>query len=447
MDLKNIMKYQPTINIGLIGSVSNGKSSITEKLTGTKTQRYSTEIETNKTIKIGYANLKIFRCPVCKPPVCFQNKPSNTMEAACKICGINMELVRHISLVDIPGHNLLMATMLNGTCVMGSTILVESAANKIIPNQTVEHLMASKIINLKNNFVLINKSDLISKPELFDRIKSFKSNPIIKDSICAGSPIIPVAANYGINMDIICEYIYKLAEEPLLNIDLNQINNSKNFKMYIIRSFNINQQDSDINLLEGAVLGGTIIHGILKIGDQIMIYPGIINKNSDNPDNIIWNYKPLVSRIVSINSESNSMDFAIPGGLIGIKTTLDPAIGAKDGLVGNLVLNSPGNYKIFEKIYIFINYIVPGREEAFKLNNILTLNVNAYNVKSEIIQLDKKKSTEYIYRAELLLDRPICVEKFQYITLSKINKININTSGIEIIGRAKIMEGIEAVKL
>jgi translation initiation factor 2 subunit 3 len=86
MEISQIMKHQPTINIGMIGSVSNGKSTITGKLTGIKTQKHSDELKKNITIKLGYANTKIFKCPDCPEPQCYQSHHSEIMEAQCKFC-------------------------------------------------------------------------------------------------------------------------------------------------------------------------------------------------------------------------------------------------------------------------------------------------------------------------------------------------------------------------
>src|SRR3990172_1790462 len=118
LDLKSIMRDQPTLNIGLIGSVSDGKSTIVKRLTSIDTQRHSSEKKSNKTINLGYANAKIFRCPNCPKPGCYQSYPSQIYDPLCQICKTTMTLEKHVSFVDVPGHNSLMAAMLNGTCVM-----------------------------------------------------------------------------------------------------------------------------------------------------------------------------------------------------------------------------------------------------------------------------------------------------------------------------------------
>ena len=79
----------------------------------------------NITIKLGYANAKLYRCPVCEAPDCYQAYGSEKEDkATCKHCNSEMFLMRHISFVDCPGHDALMATMLAGAAVMDSALLL-----------------------------------------------------------------------------------------------------------------------------------------------------------------------------------------------------------------------------------------------------------------------------------------------------------------------------------
>ena len=60
-----VISRQATINIGTIGHVAHGKSTVVKAISGVKTVRYKSELERNITIKLGYANAKIFKCRVC----------------------------------------------------------------------------------------------------------------------------------------------------------------------------------------------------------------------------------------------------------------------------------------------------------------------------------------------------------------------------------------------
>lgn len=70
---------------------------------------------------------------------------------------------RHVSFVDCPGHDILMATMLNGAAVMDAALLL-IAGNEPCPQpQTSEHLAAVEIMKLRNIIILQNKIDLIKQ--------------------------------------------------------------------------------------------------------------------------------------------------------------------------------------------------------------------------------------------------------------------------------------------
>ena len=94
-----------------------------------QTVRFKSELERNITIKLGYANAKVFRCsdPECYRPTSFctfgSDKPD---DSPCEQPGCDgvLELLRHVSFVDCPGHDILMATMLNGAAVMDAALLL-----------------------------------------------------------------------------------------------------------------------------------------------------------------------------------------------------------------------------------------------------------------------------------------------------------------------------------
>jgi len=83
-----------------------------------------------------------------------------------------MKLIRHVSFVDCPGHDILMATMLNGAAVMDAALLLV-AGNETCPQpQTSEHLAAVEIMKLENIIILQNKVDLIKEAQALEHQKS-----------------------------------------------------------------------------------------------------------------------------------------------------------------------------------------------------------------------------------------------------------------------------------
>ena len=96
--------------LGTIGHVAHGKSTVVKAISGVQTVRFKNELERNITIKLGYANAKIYRAadPACPRPWAYRAYGSSKEDApACDVPGFEgtkMELLRHVSFVDCPGE-------------------------------------------------------------------------------------------------------------------------------------------------------------------------------------------------------------------------------------------------------------------------------------------------------------------------------------------------------
>ncbi len=119
------------INIGVVGHIDHGKTTLLGKLTGKFTDTHSEELKRGITIKLGYADLAIYK----DGKIFNKNKKG--------------ELVKYVSFIDAPGHEMLMATMLSGAAIIDAAILVV-AANEGIKPQTREHFMALQAKKIKN---------------------------------------------------------------------------------------------------------------------------------------------------------------------------------------------------------------------------------------------------------------------------------------------------------
>ena len=102
----------PEINIGMIGHVDHGKTTLTQRLTGKWTDEHSEELKRGISIKLGYADAAFYKCSKCDEPQCY------CTEKKCPSCGNSTELLRVVSFVDAPGHETLMAIMLSGAAIM-----------------------------------------------------------------------------------------------------------------------------------------------------------------------------------------------------------------------------------------------------------------------------------------------------------------------------------------
>jgi translation initiation factor 2 subunit 3 len=252
-----------------------------------------------------------------------------------------MKLVRHVSFVDCPGHDILMATMLNGAAVMDAALLL-IAGNETCPQpQTSEHLAAVEIMKLEHIIILQNKVDLIKEAQALEHqksiasfvkgrsfavVSSFKAFKQQSGTVAESSPIVPISAQLKYNIDAVNEYIVK-------RIPIPERNFTSDPKLIVIRSFDVNKPGAEVDELKGGVAGGSILTGVLHLGQEIEIRPGIVTKDSAGRNRC----KPIFSKIVSLLAENNQLQFAVPGGLIGVGTRIDPTLCRADRLVGQVL--------------------------------------------------------------------------------------------------------------
>ena len=417
--IEECMQGQAVINIALIGHVANGKSTLAKVLTGKTTQQHSKEKLHNMTIKLGYTNGKIYKC--IETNNCtniYKSVGSDVCNEYCDECNSKMKLILHFSLVDCPGHNKFMPIMLSGMSVVDKTIILEAINNKTLPeSQTIEHLNATQMANIPNIAICMNKMDLIKKSDrhlLIDILDEFR------EKIGIDSPIIPISANFGINIDILCEYIAK-CEIPKKHLD-------KPIKIMIVRSFDINKINTRVEDIQGGVIGGSILQGILKIGDKIMIKPGYISKNNTNG----WICKPFITSVISLNADNNVLEKAIAGGLIGICTDIDPSFAAKDRLSGSIVTTiDDTEINIYECLLISIDLL---KEYSISKKDIIIINIGPTKTKGFVRKIFKNN----LYEIDLL-DLPVCACIEDKLTISMQNN-ELQT----VIGYGIIKNGISA---
>ncbi len=308
---------QSMINIGTLGHIDHGKTSLVKAITNIWTDRHSESIKRNMTIKLGYADAIIKKCEKC------EGAEAYTIGDKCEHCeGVPKPVVR-ISILDAPGHETLMATAIAGANIINAILFVIAANEPCPMQQTREHLMIINLLGIKNVIVVQTKVDIVGREAAIAHYKQIRE--FLKGSIIENAQIVPVMTNRNINID---ELLKLISEIPLPKHDL-----SAEPLMYIARSFDINKPGTKPGSISGGVIGGTIVKGMFRKGDRIEIRPGINMSHSSKKET----YKPIVTVITDISSGTSEIDEAVPGGLIGISTELDPSYTKADGLVGNVV--------------------------------------------------------------------------------------------------------------
>jgi len=390
---------QPEVNIGMVGHVDHGKTTLTEALSGEWTDRHSEETKRGISIRLGYADVSFYKCPDC------EGEEAYTPENECGNCGGEAEFQRAVSFVDSPGHETLMATMLTGASIMDGAVLVIAANEECPQPQTREHLMGLDISGVEDIIIVQNKIDLVSTErakESYQEIKEF-----IEGTVAEDAPIIPVSAHHDVNINILIEAIQEEIKTPDRDPD-------KSPKLPIARSFDINKPGTDISELKGGVIGGSLIQGTFEMGDEIEIRPGIEVEEGGEKG-----WEKLTTNIETLNSGSLELEKASPGGLIGAGTMLDPSITKSDSLSGRLA-GYPGELPPIKDDFVMdVNLFdkVVGMEEEIKVDNIKTREPLMLTVGSSTTVGVVTSARED--EAEVRLKRSVCAEEGERIAISR----------------------------
>jgi len=312
---------KPAVNIGMVGHVDHGKTTLVRALSGVWTDQHSEEIKRGISIRLGYADATFRKCPNCPEPEAF------TVEETCPACGSPSEVLRTVSFVDSPGHETLMATMLSGAAIMDGAVLIIAASEPCPQPQTKEHLMALDITGIDKIVIVQNKIDLVSRERLIEHYNEIKK--FVKGTVAENAPIVPISAQQNVNIDMVIQAIEETIPTPERDVE-------KPALLKIARSFDVNRPGTLPDKIVGGVIGGTLTQGLLKPDDPLEIKPG---RSVESEGRKAW--VPIETKVTALMAGGGPQDEVTPGGLIGVGTQLDPALTKSDLLVGQ-VAGFPG---------------------------------------------------------------------------------------------------------
>uniref|UniRef100_A0A672NUE3 Eukaryotic translation initiation factor 2 subunit 3-like n=1 Tax=Sinocyclocheilus grahami TaxID=75366 RepID=A0A672NUE3_SINGR len=342
---QEIISRQATINIGTIGHVAHGKSTVVKAISGVHTVRFKNELERNITIKLGYANAKVYKLddPGCPRPECYRS---------------------------------IIADMNLGEVYIYATVQM---------------------------FVLV----------CFFFKGVVNCLCFLFCTVAEGAPIIPISAQLKYNIEVVCEYIVNKIPVPVRDFTSEP-------RLIVIRSFDVNKPGCEVDDLKGGVAGGSILKGVLKVGQEIEVRPGIVSK--DHEGKLMC--KPIFSKIVSLFAEHNDLQYAAPGGLIGVGTKIDPTLCRADRMVGQ-VLGAVGALpEIFTELeisYFLLRRLLGVRTEGDKKaakvqklskNEVLMVNIGSLSTGGRV-------SAVKADLAKIVLTNPVCTEVGEKIALSR----------------------------
>ena len=390
---------QPTVNIGLVGHVDHGKTTLTKALSGVWTDTHSEERKRGISIKLGYADTAFYQTKDGKY-YCSGKNPNGKKD-------VDEELSRVVSFVDAPGHETLMAIMITGASIMDGAMLMVAANEKCPQPQTREHLMALNMSGIENIVVVQNKIDLVSRERAIESYQEITE--FLKGTVAEGAPIIPVSAHHDVNLDILIDAIEKTIPTP----DRDQ---KESPLMHVARSFDINRPGTRPTKLKGGVIGGSIVRGEFKVGDKIEIGPGrkIVQGSKTR-------WEPIKATVTSMQGGGLSLEKMHAGGLCGLATQLDPSITTSDNLSGQVVSLAGSLPETRDSIEISVHLMESmvstdgsNPEKIHPLRNNEMLMINVATATSVGVTRNAEKT-----RTSLELRLPICVDAGERVSLSR----------------------------
>ena len=211
--------------IGTAGHVDHGKTSLVKALTGVDCDRLKEEKERGLTIDLGHAYL-------------------------------DLGDGRGVSIVDVPGHERFVKTMLAGAQAIDCVLFLIAADEGVMP-QTVEHFDIINLLGIEHGLIVLTKVDLVDEEWLTlvkeDVAKFVKGTPL------ATAPVVHTSAVTGEGLDILKEHIERLFEE------IEPKDAEGTFRFPIDWTFNVSGL--------GSVICGIIFSGKAKLGDRLELVP------------------------------------------------------------------------------------------------------------------------------------------------------------------------------
>ncbi len=237
-------RSKPHVNIGTIGHVDHGKTTLTAAITTVLAKK-------------GLSELRSFDSIDNAPEEKERGITINTSHVEYQTA------TRHYAHVDCPGHADYVKNMVTGAAQMDGAILVVAATDGPMP-QTNEHVLLAKQVNVPKIVVFLNKCDMVDDPEMLDLVEMEVRDLLAKYDFDADCPIIRGSALGALNGEPAWEEkVMELMDAVDSYIPIPQRDNEKPFLMPVEDVFSITGR--------GTVLTGRIETGVIKVGDPVEI--------------------------------------------------------------------------------------------------------------------------------------------------------------------------------
>jgi translation initiation factor 2 subunit 3 len=182
--------------------------------------------------------------------------------------------------------------------------------------------------------------------------------------------------------------------------------------MYVVRSFDVNKPGMEVKQLAGGVLGGSLVKGQFRVGEEVEVRPGMVDQRSGK-------MAPVTTKVVSLATGAGKTDVVSPGGLVALGTTFDPTFTKGDQMVGS-VIGRPGTLPpIWEHMTLELDLFetAVGSAEEVKVERVKpgeNLRINIGTASSPAVVTSAR--TDVI---EVDLKRPVSVQEGMRSAISR----------------------------
>ena len=225
-DYDKISIMSKTVIVGTAGHIDHGKSALVRALTGTDPDRLKEEKERGITIELGFARLSL---------------PSGTLAG----------------IVDVPGHERFVRTMVAGAAGVDIIMLVVAADEGVMP-QTREHLDICRLLAVRKGIVVLNKCDK-AESEWMD-LQEEEIHALVRGTFLESAPVVRVSAATGEGLPELVSALDRIAD-GIPGKDASDL-----FRLPVDRSFSMKGF--------GTVVTGTVIGGTVATGEEVTTLPG-----------------------------------------------------------------------------------------------------------------------------------------------------------------------------
>jgi len=213
------------LTVGVAGHIDHGKTALVRALSGTETDRLKEERERGMSIVLGFAHLALAG--------------------------------GEVDLIDVPGHERFVKTMIAGATGIDAALLVVAANERVKP-QTVEHVALMGLLGVRQGLVIVSKCDLMPDEDeralVTDELRAFLGETFLRDA-----PLLFASAVSGEGLDEVA------AALQMLLVEAAPAREQPYFTLPIDRAFTITGQ--------GTIVTGTLRRGPLRVGQTVEIWP------------------------------------------------------------------------------------------------------------------------------------------------------------------------------